>query len=75
MLKKSKEFLTDTNAQAIVEYILVVTVLIFGTLTAVNGVTLFVADDADKLIRIPGFKDAINSYLEQIYHLLHIMIP
>ncbi|MCK5708562.1 MAG: hypothetical protein KAI43_13010 [Candidatus Aureabacteria bacterium] len=73
-IDKIKNFSKNTDAQAMVEYILIVSVIIFGTLVAVNGVTLYEIGD-DQLVRIPGFKDALNAYLWQIYHLLHIFIP
>lgn len=72
--EKSREIIQGTNAQAVVEYVLVVTILIFGTLVVVNGIDL-PFETEDGVIRISGFKDSINTYLKHIYHLLHIMIP
>jgi len=72
--EKPNNFFTRTDAQAMVEYVLVVTVLIFGTLVVVNGIDLPFETDGD-VVRIKGFTDAINDYLKQIYNLLHIMIP
>jgi hypothetical protein len=73
-MKKAWLFLKDNEAQAMVEYVLVVTVLIFGTLAVVEGVELPFEIDGD-VVKLSGFKDAINTYLKQIYNLLHIMIP
>ena len=72
--KKSNDFFTRTDAQAMVEYVLIVTILIFGTLVVVGGIDLPFEVDGD-VVRIKGFTDAINTYLKHIYNLLHIMIP
>jgi hypothetical protein len=68
-----KKLSTDTTAQAMVEYVMIVVVLIFGTMAAVDGIQLYEYDGG--VVRIPGFKDAINIYLDQIYNLLNIMMP
>ena len=73
-IRKIKRFHRDERAQAVVEYVLVITAMIFGTLTVVNGVTLPFEIDGD-LVRIKGFKDAINAYLMQIYTLLFVLVP
>jgi hypothetical protein len=73
-MKKTWLFLKENEAQAMVEYVLVVTVLIFGTLAVVEGIELPFEIDGD-VVKLAGFKDAINTYLKQIYNLLHIMIP
>ena len=72
--RKFRRVMSETEAQAMVEYVLVVTVLIFGTLVVVNGVDLPFEIDGD-VVRLKGFKDAINTYLKQIYNLLHLLIP
>ena len=72
--QKMIDFHAENSAQAMVEYILIVTILIFGTLFVVDGVDLPFEIDGD-IVRLKGFKDAINVYLYQIYNLLHIMIP
>ena len=77
-MKKNQEklnnFFTRNDAQAMVEYVLVVTVIIFGTLVVVGGVDLPYEVDGD-VVRIKGFTDAVNTYLKSIYNLLHLMIP
>lgn len=72
--RKFRSVMLETEAQAMVEYVLIVTVLIFGTLAVVNGVDLPFEIDGD-VVRLNGFKDAVNAYLKQIYNLLHILIP
>ena len=72
--KMIMKFHKEEKAQAIVEYVLVVTAMIFGTLVVVNGIDLPFEINGD-IVRIKGFKDAINAFLKQIYILLYVLIP